>query len=67
LPSFLLELICSIQTDQESLLKLLRDQTDLSGYMLDTFRRDLERSAQGRLEAVKVRDEVLKQIGYLID
>jgi len=55
------------QTDQKSLLKLLREKTDLSGYVLDTFRRDLEQSAQGRLEAVKVRDEVLKKIGYFID
>ena len=55
------------QTDRESLLELLREKTDLSGYVLDTFRRDLERSAQGRLEAVKVKDEVLEQIGYFID
>ena len=55
------------QTDRESLLKLLRDKTDLSGYVLDTFRRDLDLSAQGRLEAVKVKHEVLEQIGYFID
>ncbi len=55
------------QTDRESLLKLLREKTDLSGYVLDTFRRDLEQLAQGWLEAVKVKDEVLKQIGYFID
>ncbi len=29
------------QTDRESLLKLLREKIDLSGYVLDTFRRDL--------------------------
>jgi len=28
-----------------SLLGLLREKTDLSGYVLDTFRRDLEQSA----------------------
>ncbi len=55
------------QTDRESLLELLREKTDLSGYVLDTFRRDLEQLAQGRLQAVKVKDEVLEQIGYFID
>jgi len=39
----------------------------LSGYVLDTFCRDLELLAQGRLDAVKVRHEVLEQIGYFID
>lgn len=55
------------QTDRESLLELLREKTDLSGYVLEAFRRDLEMLAQGRLEVVSVRDEVLKQIGYFID
>ncbi len=55
------------QIDRKSLLKLLREKTDLSGYVLDTFCRDLELLAQGRLDAVKVRHEVLEQIGYFID
>ncbi len=55
------------QTDRNSLLKLLREKADLSGYVLDTFRRDLELSAQGRLQAVKLGDEVFEQIGYFID
>ncbi len=55
------------QTDRESLLEMLREKTDLAGYVLETFRADLEVLAQGRLEGVKVREDVLKQIGYFID
>ena len=53
------------QTDSKTLLKLLRLQTDLSGYALDFFRAGLERSTVSRLAAVSVKDEVLEGIGYL--
>ena len=55
------------QTDSDSLLQLLRRKTDLSGYVLDGFRKDLEVSTQGQLRAVSFNEEVLEQIGYFID
>jgi len=55
------------QTDSNALLQLLRQQTDLSGYVLDAFRSDLEISTQGRIRAVNFKEEVLQEIGYFID
>ena len=55
------------QTDSRSLLKLLRQKTDLSGLALERFDSELHTLAQGRLSAVSFRDEVLKEIGYFVD
>ncbi len=55
------------QTNSRSLLRLLRLNTDLSGCVLDNFRKDLEVSSKGRLPAVKLRVQFLREIGYFVD
>ncbi len=55
------------QTDSRSLLRLLRLNTDLSECVLDSFRKDLEVSSKGRLPAVKLREQFLREIGYFVD
>lgn len=55
------------QTDSEALMQLLKKKTDLSGYVLDAFRSDLEISTLGRIRALNLKDEVLEEIGYFID
>ena len=55
------------QTDSNALLQLLRKKTDLSGYVLEAFRSELEISRQGRIRAVNFQEEILQEIGYFID
>lgn len=55
------------RTDSDALLQLLRRKTDLSGYVLDSFRTDLEISKQGRIRSVDFNEDVLQEIGYFID
>ena len=55
------------KTDFEALLQMLKRTTDLSGYVLETFRSELEISTQGRIRAVNLKEEVLQEIGYFID
>jgi hypothetical protein len=53
--------------DGEMLLRLLRRQTDLPGYVLETFARSLRTTADARLLAVELSESVLTEIGYFID
>ncbi len=52
-------------TDSAALLRMLRRQTDLPGYVLDSFEQSLTRGA--RLLGVELSENVLTEIGYFID
>lgn len=54
-------------TDSAALLRLLRQQTDLPGYVLDAFRAKLTLPVGARLTGVELSDSVLTKIGYFID
>lgn len=56
---------CSM--DSAALLRLLRRQTDLPGYVLDVFERELRISMGARLLGVELSESVLTDIGYFID
>jgi hypothetical protein len=53
--------------DSAALLRLLRQQTDLPGYVLETFERRLHSPADARLLGVELSERVLTDIGYFID
>ena len=55
------------QTDSKSLLKLLRQKTDLSGFALDMFSSELQISRHVSLPGVCLKEDVLREIGYFID
>ena len=54
-------------TDSAAVLKLLRNQTDLNGAVIDRFRSELEVLNDVRLLGVAVKDEALEQVGFFID
>lgn len=54
-------------TDSTTVLKLLRNETDLNGAVIDRFRSELEILNDVRLLGVAVRDEALEQVGFFID
>ncbi len=54
-------------TDSAALLLMLRKQTDLPGYVLQSFEQDLHSSRGARLLGVDLSDSVLTKIGYFID
>jgi len=51
----------------EALLRLLRQQTDLPGYVLEGFAMKLRTAADARLLGVELSETVLTDIGYFID
>lgn len=53
--------------DGEALLRLLRQQTDLPGYILEGFEKKLRIANGARLQGVELSDRVLTDIGYFID
>jgi hypothetical protein len=53
--------------DSAALLRLLRRQTDLPGYVLDVFERELRIAMGARLLGVELSESVLTDIGYFID
>jgi hypothetical protein len=53
--------------DGEALLRMLRQQTDLPGYVLETFARKLRTAADARLLGVELNEGILTDIGYFID
>lgn len=55
------------QTDSAALLLMLREQTDLPGYVLQSFEQNLRAPLGARLLAVDLSDSVLTKIGYFID
>jgi hypothetical protein len=50
-----------------ALLRLLRQQTDLSADVLQCFEKNLRDSHGARLMGVELSDSVLTDIGYFID
>jgi len=54
-------------TDSATLLRLLRQQTDLSADVLQRFEKSLRDSVGARLLGVELSDSVLTNIGYFID
>jgi hypothetical protein len=54
-------------TDSDSLLLLLRKQTDLPAYVLQRFEAELRARIGARLLGVDLSDSVLTDIGYFID
>jgi hypothetical protein len=54
-------------TDSMALLRLLRQQTDLSADVLQRFEKNLRDSRGARLMGVELSDSVLTAIGYFID
>jgi hypothetical protein len=54
-------------TDSTSLLRMLRNETDLNGAVIDRFRSELEILTDVRLLGVALKDEVLEQVGFFID
>lgn len=54
-------------TDSAALLRLLRQQTDLPGYVLESFEAKLRLALGARLTGVDLSDSVLTDIGYFVD
>ena len=54
-------------TDSASLLRLLRQQTDLPAFVLQNFEKELGTPLGTRLLGVDLSDSVLTDIGYFID
>ena len=54
-------------TDRETLMRLLRQKTDLPAPMLDRFEGKLVTKVSARLLGVELGDNVLTEIGYFID
>jgi hypothetical protein len=54
-------------TDSAALLLMLREQTDLPAYVLQSFEQNLRAPLGARLLGVDLSDTVLTEIGYFID
>ena len=54
-------------TDSAALLRLLRQQTDLPGTVLQSFGKSLRAPLGARLLGVELSDSVLTKLGYFID
>ena len=54
-------------TDSESLMRLLRQKTDLPAPVLERFEGKLVTKVSARLLGVELGDQVLTEIGYFID
>ena len=54
-------------TDSAALLLMLRKQTDLPAYVLQSFEQDLRAPLGARLLGVDLSDSALTTIGYFID
>lgn len=55
------------QTDSASLLRMLRQQTDLPGSVLQRFESNMGDTSGARLLGVDLSDRLLSEIGYFID
>jgi hypothetical protein len=54
-------------TDSAALMRMLRQQTDLPGTVLQQFENNVRASMRARLMGVELNDNVLTKIGYFID
>ena len=57
----------SYATDSQTLLTMLKQQTDLPTPVLDRFMSDLRSAPMARLRAVELDERVLRKIGYFVD
>ena len=55
------------RTDSIALLKLLRQETELSADVLQRFEKNLRAPLGARLMGVELSDSILTNIGYFID
>ncbi len=53
--------------DSAALIRLLRTQTDLPGYVLDAFAMKVRATLDAQLSGVDLSDTVLTDIGYFVD
>ena len=54
-------------TDSAALLRLLRQRTDLPGYVLEGFEKNLRIPPGARLMGVELSESFLTDIGYFVD
>ena len=54
-------------TDGKSLLKLLRQGTELRSSVIESFEKDLQLTKAAKLLGVEISDRVLTEIGYFVD
>jgi hypothetical protein len=54
-------------TDNRSLLKLLRQGTELRSSVIESFEQDLQITKAAKLLDVEMSDRVLTEIGYFVD
>jgi hypothetical protein len=54
-------------TDSASLMRMLHQQTDLPGSVLQRFEVNLNASHSARLLGVELSEQVLTKIGYFVD
>lgn len=57
----------SYTTDSASLLRMLRQKTELRLSVIETFERELEISKSARLLSVEMSERTLTEIGYFVD
>jgi hypothetical protein len=57
----------SYTTDGRSLLKLLRQGTELRSSVIENFEQDLQITKAAKLLDVEMSDRVLTEIGYFVD
>jgi hypothetical protein len=54
-------------TDSAALLRMLRRETDLSDYVLQSFEAGLRTPSGAQLLGVELNESILTEIGYFID
>jgi hypothetical protein len=57
----------SYNTDGRSLLKLLRQGTELRSSVIENFEKDLQMAKTAKLVDVEMSDRALTEIGYFVD
>ncbi|HEX6496520.1 MAG TPA: hypothetical protein VF018_13605 [Acidobacteriaceae bacterium] len=57
----------SYTTDSASLMRMLRQKTELRLSVIENFQRELEISKSARLLSVEMSERTLTEIGYFID
>jgi hypothetical protein len=57
----------SYTTDSASLLRMLRQKTELRSTVIEDFARDLEMSKNARLLSVEMSERALTEIGYFVE
>ena len=54
-------------TDGKSLLKMLRQGTELRSSVIESFEKDLQLTRAAKLLGVEMSDRMLTEIGYFVD